>query len=566
MDVFDQDSEFRTGGESVEHTVNFVAIGRDDWRRKPDAARLTWNLATSTVERANAAAEQLWGARRGTLAGREHDRAMPAVAGLTAHAATLRKAPALTLLEPLVFWTDRGSQRLQCQLRRHTGEASDGLIEIEIVGAAAAAELVDSSHGPAPGTMLAAAPSMTSQDAATLAEIARMIRGGAAADTTIAPGVATAGTAAEATGVDLPNRQMLALSPPSLAFSAVAATLDLITEPAILASGAVTHLNRACMRLLNEPNDASLQARGGLFAVMPGLEDLVRFATPPESPVSPQVIKPRGAALITLSIERRLLPVAADDPPLLLLTLGTAAAAPVDPTEEEQRQIEFFAKVSHEVRTPLSSIIGFAEVMRGEALGPMENVKYKGYVLDILESARHALSLINDLLDLSRIRAGALTLDPVEMDVNAAIGASLATLQPQAEMAAVFIDQRFGEGLPHLIADRRSVKQMLLNLVGNAIKFTGPGGHIDVSTSLNHDGGIVLAVRDTGAGMSATEAEVALLPFRQVGAVQNGGTGLGLPLTKALAEANGGRLDVSSQPGQGTTMTISFAPGRSIPV
>jgi signal transduction histidine kinase len=220
------------------------------------------------------------------------------------------------------------------------------------------------------------------------------------------------------------------------------------------------------------------------------------------------------------------------------------------------------------VRTPLASIIGFAEVMRTEALGPIENPKYKGYLQDILESAHHALSLINDLLDLSRIRAGALTLDIVELDVNATIGASLATLQPQADKAGITLRSQFQTDLPHLIADRRSLKQMLLNLVGNAIKFTPAGGSVTVTTTMLEAGDLVLAVADTGEGMTAAEIELALVPFRQVGSVPGryGGTGLGLPLTKALAEANGAQLDVSSQPGAGTTMRLRFAPGRTVPV
>jgi PAS domain S-box-containing protein len=222
---------------------------------------------------------------------------------------------------------------------------------------------------------------------------------------------------------------------------------------------------------------------------------------------------------------------------------------------------DFLAKISHEIRTPLNAIIGFSEVMMEERFGPIGNERYREYLKDIHASGGHLLSLINDLLDLSKIEAGKLELTFTGVALNDLTQQCVAIMQPQANRERIIIRTSLPPTLPLVVADARSVRQIVLNLLSNSIKFTGAGGQVIVSTALNDNGEVVLRVRDTGIGMSEMDLVTALEPFRQLSTSArggSGGTGLGLPLTKALAEANRARFHIKSAPKEGTLVEIAF--------
>ncbi len=224
---------------------------------------------------------------------------------------------------------------------------------------------------------------------------------------------------------------------------------------------------------------------------------------------------------------------------------------------------DFLAKISHEIRTPMNAIIGFAEVMQTEQLGPIGHERYKEYLGDIHSSGEHVVSLVNDLLDLSKIEAGQADLSFTSVDLNLILQDCASMMQPQATRDKVIIRTNIAEKLPHVVADARSVKQILLNLLSNACKFNQPGGQVIVSTALNDEGEAVIRVRDTGIGMNEKEMEAAMQPFRQVSTNRRGGgTGLGLPLTKALVEANRANLNINSKPNEGTLAEVIFPATR----
>lgn len=224
---------------------------------------------------------------------------------------------------------------------------------------------------------------------------------------------------------------------------------------------------------------------------------------------------------------------------------------------------DFLAKISHEIRTPLNAILGFAEVIMEERFGPVGNDRYKDYLKDIHASGSHVMTLLNDLLDLSKIEAGKLELSFAAVDMNRVVNECVSQMQGQALTERVILRVSLGHRLPQVVADERSLRQIVFNLLSNAIKFNEPGGQVIVSTALTDAGSAVLRVRDTGLGMSEEEIEIALEPFRQIAnAKRRGGTGLGLPLTKALAEANRASFVVKSRKGEGTLVEVVFPPTR----
>jgi PAS domain S-box-containing protein len=224
---------------------------------------------------------------------------------------------------------------------------------------------------------------------------------------------------------------------------------------------------------------------------------------------------------------------------------------------------DFLAKISHEIRTPLNAIIGFSEVMMEERFGPVGSERYKEYLRDIHLSGAHIMSLVNDLLDLSKIEAGKLDLTFEAVAINEVIRECVALMQPQANRDRVIIRTSLSSSLPNVVADSRSLRQIVLNLVSNAIKFNAPGGQVIVSTIYEENGEVAIRVRDTGLGMSADDIGKALEPFRQLHTARPGrGTGLGLPLTKALVEANRATFRIESAPGQGTLVQVTFPSTR----
>jgi len=229
------------------------------------------------------------------------------------------------------------------------------------------------------------------------------------------------------------------------------------------------------------------------------------------------------------------------------------------------QKTDFLARVSHEIRTPLNAIIGFSELMVDEKFGPIANDRYRDYLRDINRSGNHVLDLVNDLLDISKIEAGQQEMAYEAVSLNETLGETVAMMQPQANRERVIIRSSFASKLPDVVADLRSVRQIALNVLSNAIRYTQAGGQVIVSTAYEASGDIVMRVRDTGIGMTHAEIEQALKPFKQINALKRArgdGTGLGLPLTKAMVEANRARFTITSTPGEGTMVEVTFPSTR----
>jgi len=228
---------------------------------------------------------------------------------------------------------------------------------------------------------------------------------------------------------------------------------------------------------------------------------------------------------------------------------------------------EFLANMSHEIRTPLNAILGFSEAMKLGIFGALGNGRYGEYAEHIYASAEHLLSLINDLLDLSKVEAGKLELDDEPVDLHEAIAEALRLVAPRAEAETVSLHHAVPRSLPPLLADRRILRQILLNLLSNSVKFTPAGGRVRVSAGIGHDGALWIAVGDTGVGIAEGDIPKVLEPFGQA-AYNRGsadrGTGLGLPLARSLVEAHGGSLSLTSQVGRGTIVTVTFPAGRVV--
>jgi signal transduction histidine kinase len=222
------------------------------------------------------------------------------------------------------------------------------------------------------------------------------------------------------------------------------------------------------------------------------------------------------------------------------------------------------SKLAHELKTPLSAIVLAAEIMRDERFGALANERYQSYTSDIHDNARHALEVINRLLAESAPVDKAARLEAAEIDLNAIAESSVSAMHPLAEKAGLKLGQELHSRLPRVVADSMSVKQVLFNLLANAIKFTKPGGEVRVVTGLGFDRSVFVAVQDTGPGMSADEIARALdanappRPERK----EAGGLGIGLPLASSLAKANGARLEIDSTRGEGTVVALVFPKDR----
>ncbi len=226
---------------------------------------------------------------------------------------------------------------------------------------------------------------------------------------------------------------------------------------------------------------------------------------------------------------------------------------------------DFLARVSHEIRTPLNAIIGFSDMMAGERFGPIGHSRYVEYANDIGRSGRHVLDIVNDLLDISKIEAGEMDLEFASVGLNEAIAEAVSLVQPQANSQRVIIRTALSQAVPNVVADLRSIKQIALNILSNAIRFTPSGGQIVVSTSYEGNGSVVMRIRDTGVGMTRSELEQAMKPFRQVSTnsrKRGDGTGLGLPLTKAMVDANRATFSINSSPNEGTLVEVTFPSPR----
>lgn len=239
--------------------------------------------------------------------------------------------------------------------------------------------------------------------------------------------------------------------------------------------------------------------------------------------------------------------------------------AKVDAETANLTKSEFLANMSHELRTPLNAIIGFSEMIKGAMLGPLQP-RYQDYAKDINVSGQHLLGIIADILDLSKVEAGKLDLDVEAIDVAETTAACKTMVGSQAEEAGVTLKFDVPTDLPKLYADPLRLKQILLNLIGNAIKFTPEGGLITVSGESNSDRGIVLRVNDTGIGIAKDDISMVMEKFGQVRAGHtqaHEGAGLGLALAKSLMERHGGELELGSELGKGTNITLTFPPDRT---
>jgi signal transduction histidine kinase len=233
----------------------------------------------------------------------------------------------------------------------------------------------------------------------------------------------------------------------------------------------------------------------------------------------------------------------------------------------DRAKSEFLANMSHELRTPLNAIIGFSSIIKDDRLGQVGSTKYREYASDINESGKHLLNLINDILDLSKIESGTDELHEENIDIAGTANTIIKLVMGLARSGNVELELDVPEDTPVLRADERKVRQILLNLLSNSIKFTAEGGKVTLKIWSRAESGYVFQVIDTGIGIALEDIPRALTPFQQIDSDLNrkhAGTGLGLSLTKGLVEMHGGYLDMQSEVGVGTTVTVRFPAERIV--
>lgn len=235
------------------------------------------------------------------------------------------------------------------------------------------------------------------------------------------------------------------------------------------------------------------------------------------------------------------------------------ALASVEAQSADTMKSQFLANMSHELRTPLNAIIGFSDVMATERLGPLGSKKYLEYARDILDSGEHLLAIINDILDLSKIEAGAFEIEIEPVDVSAITRRLQREFAPIAAKHKVRLHFSSGSGQPRARGSERLLRQVLTNLISNAIKFSRAGGSVDLGITRHGSDHLLIRVADQGIGMTEQEIRVALQPFRQVDGTLNRrheGTGLGLPLAKSMVQLMQGQMVIRSSPGHGTSIDL----------
>jgi two-component system cell cycle sensor histidine kinase PleC len=239
-------------------------------------------------------------------------------------------------------------------------------------------------------------------------------------------------------------------------------------------------------------------------------------------------------------------------------TQATLIAAKDAAETASRAKSEFLANMSHELRTPLNAIIGFSSVMRDGMFGQLPD-KYAEYATMVCDSGTHLLAIINDILDLAKAESNRLELREEDIDIARVVALSSTIVREMAEKAGINYHVTMAEVLPHVRADSGKLRQILINLLGNAVKFTAPGGKVSLSAEPGMAGGLQFRIADTGIGIPKDKIAVAMAPFGQVDSRlerKYEGTGLGLPLTKRLVELHGGTFELSSEPGKGTVVTV----------
>jgi PAS domain S-box-containing protein len=233
----------------------------------------------------------------------------------------------------------------------------------------------------------------------------------------------------------------------------------------------------------------------------------------------------------------------------------------------DQAKTRFLATMSHELRTPLNAILGFADVMRQEMFGQVGSPRYRQYLDDIHSAGKYLLGVISDVLDTARIQSGDMRLGDEPVEIGPVIRDCVAMIADRAKLGGIAIGAEYATDLPRFRADPVRLKQILTNLLTNAVKFTPSGGRVSVRADLDADGRLLISVKDTGIGMSREEIQIALTPFGQIANPMtraHDGTGLGLPLAKTLAQLHGGDLDIASTPGRGTAVTVTLPARRRV--
>ena len=315
-----------------------------------------------------------------------------------------------------------------------------------------------------------------------------------------------------------------------------------------------------CRRLRSTPGFAHIP-----IVIATGLDDVASIAEAYNAGATDFISKPINCTVLTHRV-RYLLRAAKAFEALTEHQKHLIAAKEMAEAASRAKS-DFLANMSHELRTPLNAIIGFASIMRDGKFGPLKK-RYAEYAAMITDSGSHLLAIINDILDLAKAEANQLVLDEEEIELAHTVTLSMSILQDMSKRAGVVCTTDIQNDLPILVADAAKIRQIVINLLGNAIKFTNPGGMVRVVVRREADGAIAISVCDTGIGIPQDKIDLVLTPFGQVESVlarRHNGAGLGLPITKRLVELHGGTLTLESELGVGTTATIRLPRERLRP-